>query len=292
MPTTISIIIFAFIIFAIIYVIYKINTKSKWKIPTTSFPASWREILVKKVNFYNILSLEQKKVFEYEIQEFLLNCKITGISTQVNDTDKILVASSAVIPIFAVPDWKYYNLQGVLIYPEKFNENFETGNNKSILGMVGTGYMEGKMILSQTALHQGFSNEVDKKNTAIHEFVHLIDKYDGATDGIPEILLQKQYVIPWIDLIQKKIDEIYDGKSDINPYGATSKTEFFPVVSEYFFEKPTMLKEKHPEIYFYLEKVFRQKLSQTNLINQKTKLGRNDDCLCGSGKKFKHCCGK
>lgn len=292
MPSIINILLIALIFIAIVFAIIKINKKSRWKIPATNFSDEWRKILMKNVSFYNILSQEQKKVFEYEIQEFLLNCKITGISTTIDDTDRILVASSAVIPIFAFPDWKYYNLQEVLIYPEKFNENFETGNSESILGMVGTGYMEGKMILSQTALHQGFKNEADKKNTAIHEFVHLIDKYDGATDGIPEILLEKQYIIPWIDLMQKKIDEIYDDKSDINPYGATSKTEFFPVVSEYFFEKPTLLKEKHPEIYFYLEKIFRQKLSNVNFTKQKTKLGRNDDCLCGSGKKYKHCCGK
>ena len=56
-----------------------------------------------------------------------------------------------------------------------FNENFDTkGSGRRILGMVGSGYMEGKMILSIPALRLGFANESDKKNTAIHEFIHLI----------------------------------------------------------------------------------------------------------------------
>jgi hypothetical protein len=38
--------------------------------------------------------------------------------------------------------------------------------------------------------------------------VHLIDKEDGAIDGIPEVLLHKQYAIPWIELITCKIEEI------------------------------------------------------------------------------------
>lgn len=57
--------------------------------------------------------------------------------------------------------------------------------------------------------------------------MHLIDKLDGAIDGIPEILLAKQYTIPWIDLIEQKIKEIAENKSDINPYRGTRKIEFF-----------------------------------------------------------------
>ena len=72
---------------------------------------------------------------------------------------------------------------------------------------------------------------------------------DGQTDGIPSLLLQNQYTIPWIDLINSKIEEIYLKKSDINPYGATNKQEFFAVISEYFFERPKLLKQKHPELY-------------------------------------------
>ena len=56
--------------------------------------------------------------------------------------------------------------------------------------------------------------------------------------------------------IKQKIDEIYKGKSDINPYGATNKSEFFAVISEYFFERPKLLQDKHPELYGYLEKIF------------------------------------
>ena len=67
--------------------------------------------------------------------------------------------------------------------------------------------MNGQMILSKPALHLGFANETDKKNTAIHEFVHLLDKADGTIDGIPERLLEKQYVLPWMHLMEKKIEE-------------------------------------------------------------------------------------
>jgi len=147
------------------------------------------------------------------------------------------------------------------------------------------------MILSKPALKLGFANESDKKNTAIHEFVHLIDKTDGSIDGIPELLLEKQYTIPWIDLINKKIDEIYDNKSDINPYGGTNRAEFFSVVSEYFFERPKLLAKKHPKLYDLLEKIFNQDMKSKDLSKKRKKISRNSPCPCNSGLKFKKCCG-
>lgn len=269
------------------------QNKFGWIEPSDPFSTEWRTILIKNVAYYNSLSNDEKSLFEYKVQEFLLNCRITGIKTQVDITDKLLVASSAVIPILKFSEWRYTNLHEVLLYPSLFNEDFETeGTGRRIAGMVGNGYMEGMMILSKHALKLGFANESDKKNTAIHEFVHLIDKTDGTIDGIPELLLEKQYTIPWIDLINKKIDEIYNNKSDINPYGGTNNAEFFSVVSEYFFERPKLLDKKHPELYALLEEIFKQEMRSKKLTKTLKKISRNSPCPCNSGIKFKKCCGR
>ena len=244
----------------VIFIVYK--SRKVWKKPERDFPANWKNTLLKLVPFYRRLNADGKKLFEYKVQEFLLNCTITGIETNVTDTDRLLIAASAVIPIFAFPEWKYKNLDEVLLYPGSFDHNFATkGKNRNILGMVGTGYMEDKMILSKHALHKGFKNETDKRNTAIHEFIHLIDKMDGSVDGIPHALMEKQYVIPWVDMIEQKIETIVKRKSDINPYATTSRAEFFSVLGEYFFERPHLLKRKHPVLYEILEEIFDQDLA-------------------------------
>jgi Mlc titration factor MtfA (ptsG expression regulator) len=266
--------------------------KNRWKRPEGAFPAAWKMILAREVAFYNSLSEDEKKRFEYKVQEFLLNCRITGIDTTVDDTDELLVASSAIIPVFAFDEWRYSNIDEVLLYAAMFNKNFDTeGADRNIMGMVGYGYMNGIMTLSKPALRHGFRNETDKKNTAIHEFVHLIDKADGSIDGIPSMLLEKQYTIPWIDMISKKIEEISEGNSDINPYGGSNRAEFFAVAGEYFFERPVLLKRKHPELYDLMQKAFKRDMSLRPLRKNKTRIGRNSPCPCNSGKKFKHCCG-
>lgn len=237
------------------------NYNTDWVKPDAYFSAHWRQLLQQNVSYYKKLSPKNKSLFEYKVQEFLLNVKVIGIETKITELDKLLVASSAIIPIFAFPEWTYKNLDEVLIYSNTFNLDFETsGEERQILGMVGNGFMERKMILSKKALRLGFKNETDKKNTAIHEFVHLIDKADGKVDGIPAALLEKQYVIPWVDMIEQKIEEILERESDINPYGGTSRIEFFAVISEYFFERPALLKRKHPKLYEILSEIFDQDL--------------------------------
>ncbi len=257
-------------------------------------PEQHKELLQKNVAFYNTLTIEEKHSFEERVQDFLANCRVTAISCTIDDLDRLLVAASAIIPVFSFPNWKYYNLEEVLIYPDSFDKNYDIGTPESnILGMVGSGIMTGKMILSKKALRSGFSIENDKRNTAIHEFVHLIDKADGNIDGVPMALLEKQYTIPWIDLIKRKIEDISTENSDINPYGGTNNAEFFSVASEYFFERPKLLQEKHPQLYSMLEKIFSREMSKKELKTYHIKsVGRNEPCPCGSGEKYKRCCSK
>ena len=277
-----------------IFVLWHLDRKrgKKWRLPTQKFPKKWKSILHKYVPFYNALNPAQKRQFEYEIQEFLLNCKITGVKTTVEDINRVLIAASGVIPTFSFPEWKYYNLQEVYLYPDRFNHKFELeGEERNILGMVGMGgYMEGKMLLSKRALQHGFKNETDKQNTAIHEFVHLIDKADGSIDGIPHVLLKKQYVLPWLNMIDQEIEKIQKGKSDIRPYGGTSRIEFFAVLCEYFFETPQLLQRKHEQLYEMLEMIFNQDMEVFALNVKEVKISRNVPCPCGSGKKYKRCC--
>jgi Mlc titration factor MtfA (ptsG expression regulator) len=218
-----------------------------------------REILLQNVSFYQHLEGDRRRGFERMINTFLADVRIEGVGVTLEPLDRLLVACSAVIPVFGFGNWKYQNLSTVLLYPDAFNKDFEfEGGDRNILGMVGTGYMNGQMILSRSALRQGFSPSSGKENTAIHEFVHLLDKSDGSTDGIPENLMAHQYIIPWVKLIHQEISGIKLGESDINPYAVTNEAEFFAVVSEYFFEKPKELKDRHPELYELLSNTFLQ----------------------------------
>lgn len=279
-----------------IILIYRLLTNKqrlREKIYKSEFPDKWRKYLFDKVLFYKGLEGAEKKKFEKDIQIFIAEKRITGVNVEIDYRDKLLVAASAIIPIFRFHGWEYKTLSEVLIYPANFDTNYNSGKNKSVLGMVGEGAMNKMMILSKPALHRGFDIASDKKNVGIHEFVHLIDKEDGTIDGIPDVLMNNKYTIPWLSMIELEIENIIKKDSSIPPYGATNSSEFFAVVSEYFFENPSLLKSKHPQIYELLEKIFR--VNTIDIIKKGSsvpKLTRNSPCYCGSGIKYKYCCGK
>jgi Mlc titration factor MtfA (ptsG expression regulator) len=263
------------------------------------FPTSWEHVLQKEVPFFQALDELEKNRFREEVRIFLNEKRITGIKTSVEDTVRVLVATSAIIPIFGFPGWEWEQISEVLIYPTTFNEQYEIGRegDQDVLGMVGRGAMNRMMILSKPELLQGFRLAQDRKNVGIHEFTHLLDKSDGSVDGVPSIHLARSAIVPWLKLIHQEMKKIRAGYSDINPYGLKNEAEFFAVASEYFFENPDKMKRKHPELYAMLEQVFHQdprgrfeKALASMVKPTSSPLGRNTPCPCGSGKKYKHCC--
>ena len=244
------------LIFAILFV--AIFRKKKNKKPITP-PKHWHQILLQKVHFYTKLSSSEQLLFQQKMADFLSYINIEGVQLELEENDHILIAASAVIPIFRFDHWRYPNLNTVLLYPDYFNEDLDfnaSAEGKNITGLIGTGRFENQMILSKKALYYGFSNKTDKGNTAVHEFVHLLDKLDGVTDGIPKRLLTQENTLPWLNLMHTKMEAINNDVSDIRNYGGTSKTEFFAVASEYFFERPDLLKRKHPDLYQMLSSCF------------------------------------
>ncbi len=214
-------------------------------------------LLNKDVLFYQNLNVADKKDFLERVQRFLSKVKITGIKTEVEDLDRVLIAAGAIIPIFHLKGWEYKNIHEVLLYPNLFSDEFDLeSGGRNIMGEVGSGALQNIMILSKPALRAGFLQNDTMGNTAIHEFVHLIDKADGTTDGVPDYLLQHQYAMPWLQYIHSEMKKIQAQQSDINPYALTNEAEFFAVVSEYFFKQPALMKEKHPELFAMLEKIF------------------------------------
>jgi Mlc titration factor MtfA (ptsG expression regulator) len=281
-----------------IYVAMTRKVHRRRTILSQPFPGEWEAVLQREVVFFRTLDPSERVRFRRELQVFLGEKRITGIGTQVDITTRVLAGASAIIPIFGFPEWEWDQISEVLIYPARFDEEFSfgMGKDKRILGMVGTGGMNRLMILVKPDLLAGFRNAGDKHNVGLHEFAHLVDKSDGAVDGTPAVGLDRQAIGPWMDLVRRKMAEIESGDSDIDPYALTNEAEFFAVAAEYFFERPGVMRDKHPELYATLEKVFRQNLYSrisafaSEQARDRPRFGRNSPCPCGSGKKYKKCC--
>lgn len=257
------------------------------------FREELRVILEREVAFYQALDEAGKQRFQNLAKVFLDEVRITGVRTDVDAETEALVAASAVIPIFGFTEWEYSRLGEVLIYPDRFDNNYSTDAevDRSTLGMVGVGHLSGVMILSKPDLVAGFRNSKDKRNVGIHEFAHLVDRGDGVIDGLPPGV-DRETAAPWVEWVAEELKSRPEGRHHIDDYAYTNEAEYFAVLSEYFFEAPDVLESKAPQLYQAMQTMYRQNTRSmlSKLVDRKKRVGRNAPCPCGSGKKFKKCC--
>jgi Mlc titration factor MtfA (ptsG expression regulator) len=100
------------------------------------------------------------------------------------------------------------------------------------------------------------------RNLILHEFAHILDMEDGASDGTPILPGREQYA-SWVAVMEDEYerlrrDHALNRYSVLDHYGAKNPAEFFAVATEAFFEKPTVLANRHPELYAELRAFYRQ----------------------------------
>ncbi len=167
------------------------------------------DILAARVPYYQRLDTETKDRFRLLAAVFLDETTITGVGCEIDDTVRVLVAASAMIPILGFPDWEYSTLREVLVQPGDFVARTRESDEDvdPLLGMVDRrgGTFHGTLILSREELIRGFSKSNDKSNVGIHEFAHLVDEGDGGIDGIPAYL-PRELIRQWMDLVSRQLD--------------------------------------------------------------------------------------
>jgi len=256
------------------------------------FPAQWEKILRAHVAFFEALDEAGKARFRQLVQIFLDEVLVTGIRTEVDDTIRVLVAASAVIPIFGFHDWEYHRLHEVLIYPDAFDDAYQSrgGSDEHILGMVGLHHLSGVMILSKPALLAGFNHQSGKQNVGVHEFVHLVEKEAGEYGLPPEV--PWMVVRHWVRYVARELARPPKHRAHFSAYAYSNEHEFFAVLAEYFFTSPELLKRRDPILYAMLRDMFHQDTGSLLPLMPRRRqgIGRNAPCPCGSGKKYKHCC--
>ena len=71
-----------------------------------SFPPEWEVVLQRDVVFFRILEPAAQQRFRRQLQVFLGEKQVSGIKVEVDATTRVLVAASAIIPVFG-PDFRF-----------------------------------------------------------------------------------------------------------------------------------------------------------------------------------------
>jgi MtfA peptidase len=220
---------------------------------SSPFPQPWKDFLEARSSQYRRLPVAYRAQFDDQAQIFLAEKRITGVETEVSDEMKLLVAASAVTLSVGWPGYTWDQLAEVLVYPENFDRDYRFGRTD----LSGQAHPWGIVILSAPSLVRSFAETDAGYHLGFHEFAHLLDLVQTRFDGIPAYLSDES-IEQWVKILEREVERLRRGDSELRPYGLSGRAEMFAVAVEAFFQTPVALTSAHSELYALLSSYFRQ----------------------------------
>jgi MtfA peptidase len=214
-----------------------------------------KDVILEIVPYIYSLVEVEKELFYQKTHEFIKAHTFVGIDTEVTEKDKVLVAASIVMMVFKSNVDLSVKIDKIFLSDKPISAG-AFGSKQKAAGFVRQSNLGTDIYLSKFHLIHGFKNMDDNKNVGVHEFAHFIDGLDGKIDGFPMVLLSSEDVVVWNLLAQKYMGIIDAGDTLIDRYATKNRSEFFAVVSEFFFENPFLMEKKYPELYAFLTKIY------------------------------------
>lgn len=229
------------------------------------FPEKWRKYLQESVPLYARLPDNLKRELEGHIQVFLTEKYFEGAAgLKITDEMRVTVAAQACVLLLGRKTNYYPALSSIIIYPAAYiaeavtREGFVEFHGQEV--RLGEAWHHGAVVLSWSDVFRGAGDVRDGHNVVLHEFAHLLDFEDGASDGVPPLPQRSQYV-SWARVMADEFQQLrlsadQGAKTVLSHYGASNPAEFFAVAVEAFYEKPAQLKRRQPELYQVLQNFF------------------------------------
>lgn len=178
----------------------------------------------------------------------------------ITEEIKVTIAAQASVMLLGAEDFYFDNVRTILVFPEVFQREINDGTGVRSQHLSGEAWQGGPIVLSWANVLRGCRHGNTGSNVVIHEFAHALDGLDGHMGG--NILFDdRESLDDWERVVQHDFEELVEAKRAghatlLDPYGATSKAEFFAVATETFFELPHEMCEYHVELFSLLVKYF------------------------------------
>lgn len=263
-----------------------LRERRRERITQQPFPALWYQVLLDNVHHYHFLDDEERDHLEKMIQVFIAEKNFEGCGgLELRDEVKVTIAAEACLLLLGLGHDLYRKLDSVLVYPstvippESKVSVFAgiTGISRDEVPVLGQAFMRGPVILVWDAVKFG-ARKADGHNVVYHEFAHIIDMFDGRADGTP-LLSSKDHYRKWARICTEEFftlqEQVSKGKKTfLDGYGATNEPEFFAVATEFFFERPREMKERHSSLYALMQSFYNQDpANRKRRVGLRTKTG-------------------
>ncbi len=241
------------------------------KILAAPFPSEWERHIKNNLHYYRYLNQEEKKRLQDLIRIFIAEKDWLGCNgLELTDEIRVTIAAHACLLILELPNEYYRNVESIYVYPTTVlspegSPGFFEVRTTPVEGPMpihGEAHHRGPVILVWDAVKHETRHPEHGHNVVYHEFAHKLDMLDGGADGTPPLTTPEEYE-RWREVCSNEYLELCDKVDHGEPtfldeYAATNETEFFAVVTEYFFTTPEDMKHYHPKLYRVLQDFYRQ----------------------------------
>lgn len=249
--------IFILVVIFSLYILLKVQKKKAFI--NREFPLEWKQILEHNTPVYSRLPATLQAQLHQHILQFISEKKFYGCNgLTITDEIKVTIAGEACMLLLNRQTNQYYKLHYILVYPSSFitdksQQQLDGTVSQQEHHLLGESWDKGKVILSWDDVLKGAKDFTDGQNVVLHEFAHQLDQESGTTNGAPLLGQQSSYQ-RWSCVLSKEFTQLqykseHNFESLIDTYGATNPAEFFAVVTETFFERPSQLASMHPELF-------------------------------------------
>jgi len=237
-------------------------------LPTAPIPRSWYETLERRVPLSRQLDVDDRSRLLRLAQLFVREVPMEGCGgLTLTDEIRVTIAATASLLLLKLPYPRFPRLRRVLVYPDTFvpvriTSYRSQGIQEAPVPELGEAWRDGMVVLSWSDIQAGDTTPEDGHNVILHEFAHVLDFEDGASDGRP-LLESEQARATWTSVFQAALERHQDAMTrqedtTLDPYAATNRAELFAVATETFFEGGARLRERMPELYEQLRLFYRQ----------------------------------
>lgn len=218
------------------------------------FPAAWHAHLEAHVPFYATLPGPLRERFLSDLKIFAWEKHFIGAGGQeITDEIRVVISAAAVRLVLRLGISMYDRLTEIIVYPSHYQHPEGEGV------IFGEAHAWGTVVLSWEAVRRGLANPEDGRDTAIHEFAHVLDRATGSFNGTPELRAREHYR-PWAEVMSRHFLSLRrrgrKHRRILRAYGATNEAEFFAVTTEVFFERPDALARRLPDLYQELRRFY------------------------------------
>jgi Mlc titration factor MtfA (ptsG expression regulator) len=228
-------------------------------------PPEWIQLLETNVALVALLPEDLRKELHGRINIFLDEKEFIGCAgLEISDEIRITIAGNACLLLLKRDKRCFPGFTSILVYPDTYvsrevqYDGIVQVNKDSV--RAGESWHRGPIVLSWTDVMRGTLNHSEGHNVVLHEFAPKLDEENEIMDGLPVLRDSSDYA-EWAEVLSKEYESLLirvEKRSNkvIDEYGAVSPPEFFAVATESFFEKPTQMKKKLPDLYRQFKKFY------------------------------------